>query len=341
MHTSLFHMSMLALAGVAGASFAWPIKHFKGWRWEHVWVGQALTSNIAFPLATLALLWPQFRSYTGDVSVGRYAAMVMLGMAWGLGGIGYGLSLVLLGLSFTYSIIFSVTTVFGALLPMWIGLRARPAHLVSFSLGLGLCLTGIIVIASAAARREREASGQADTSGILAMPVPPLAYKTALLLAVLAGFFSAAMGLALVVNEDLVNHLVKGGVSSVLAPLIVWVPLGLGSALVALVFGLWCVRRSASVRCFYQSHPMRNWFLVSLMGVLGFGVLLLYGLGSTARGHPPRNVSWAVYMTVYILAGNGIGLLTREWEYCSPGTYVQLAAGIALLLGAIASLAAS
>jgi L-rhamnose-H+ transport protein len=267
--------------------------------------------------------------------------MVMLGMAWGLGGIGYGFSLVLLGLSFTYSVIFSVTTIFGALLPMWIGLRVRPAHLASFSLGLGLCVAGIIVIASAAARREREASGQADTSAILAMPVPPLSYKAALLLAVLAGFFSAAMGLALVINEDLVNHLVTCGVSSVLAPLIVWVPLGLGSALVALIFGLWCVRRSASVRCFYQSHPWRNWFLVSLMGVLGFGVLLLYGLGSTARGHPPRNVSWAIYMTVYILAGNGIGLLTREWARCSPRTYAQLAAGIALLLGAIVSLAVS
>jgi hypothetical protein len=234
-----------------------------------------------------------------------------------------------------------VTTVFGALLPLWIGLRIRPAHLLSFSLGLGLCVAGIAVIASAAARREREASGQAKTSGILAMPVPPLSYPTALLVAVLSGLFSAAMGLALVINEDLVNHLVKGGVSPVLAPLMVWVPLGLGSALVAIVFGLWCVLRSASVRCFYQSHPWHNWFLVTLMGVLGFGVLLLYGLGSTARGHPPRNVSWAIYMTVYILAGNGIGLLTREWEHCSRGTNVQLAVGVALLLGAIGFLAGS
>jgi L-rhamnose-H+ transport protein len=334
-------MSMLALAGVAGASFAWPIKHFKGWRWEHVWVGQALTSNIAFPLATLALLWPLFRSYTGDVPVGRYVAIVMLGMAWGLGGIGYGLSLVLLGLSFTYSIIFSVTTVFGALLPMWIGLRARPAHVASFGVGLGLCVAGITVIARAAARRETEAAGHANVSRILAMPVPQLSYRASLFLAIVAGFFSAAMGLALVINEDLVNHLVNCGVSSVLAPLIVWVPLGLGSALIALVFGFWCARRSASAHCFYQSHPLWNWFLVCLMGVLGFGVLLLYGLGSTASGHPPKNVSWAVYMTVYILAGNGIGLLTREWEHCSPGTYVQLAAGIALLLGAVASLAVS
>jgi L-rhamnose-H+ transport protein len=341
MHTTAFNLVLLALAGVMGASFAWPMKHFRGWRWEHVWIGQALTSNLAFPLLTLGLLWPLFRGYLVEVSAGRLALMVLLGMAWGLGGIGYGLCVVLLGLSFTYSVIFSVTTVFGALLPMWICLRGRSAHLASFSLGLGLCVAGITAIARAAARREREAPAQTGSTEPLAIPVPSLSYRTSLLIAVLAGFFSAAMGLALVINEDLVNHLVQGGISPAMAPLIVWAPLGVGSAIVALAFGFWCVERSGSFHCFYQSNPLRNWSLVSVMGALGFGVLLLYGLGSTASGHPPKNVSWAVYMTVFILGGNGIGLLTREWEHCSSGTYAQLAAGIALLLGAIASLAVS
>jgi len=341
MHATVFNLVMLTLAGVAGASFAWPMKHFRGWRWEHVWIGQALTSTLAFPLLILALLWPIFRAYMSEVPAGRLVVTVMLGTAWGLGGIGYGLCLVLLGLSFTYSVIFSVTTVFGALLPMWIGLRARPAHLLTFSLGLALCVTGIAVIANAAARRKDESSGRDSLSEMLAMPVPRLSYRTSLLLAILAGLFSAAMGLALVINEDLVNHLIQGGVSPVLAPLIVWVPLGVGSTLVALIFGLWCALRSASVRVFHQSHPLRNWLLASLMGTLGFGVLLLYGLGSTATGHPPRNVSWAVYMTVYILAGNGIGLLTGEWERCSLRTYMQLAVGITFLLGAIVSLGVS
>jgi L-rhamnose-H+ transport protein len=339
MQTSAFNLVMLALAGVAGASFAWPMKHFRGWRWENVWIGQALSSNVVFPLLAVALLWPLFRGYLSEIPPGRLAVIFLLGMAWGLGGIGYGLCLVLLGLSFTYSVILSMTTIFGALLPMWIGLWARPAHLASFSLGLGLCVAGIIVIAGAAARREREVSGQVNASGAMPMPVPRLSYKVSLLLAVVAGIFSAAMGVALVINEDLVNHLVQRGVSPVLAPLRVWIPLDLGSAWVSLVFGFWCASRSGSLRCFYQSHPGRNWFLVGLMGVLGFGGLLLYGLGSTAAGHPPRNVSWAVYMTVYILAGNSIGLLTREWEHCSRRTYAQLAAGIALLLGAIVSLA--
>ena len=332
------NLLMLALAGVAGASFAWPMKYFRGWRWEHVWIGQALTSNLTFPLLTLALVWPLFRMQVAQAPAWRFGLVILLGMAWGLGGIGYGLSLVLLGLSFTYSVIFSVTTIFGALLPLWIGLRDRPTHIAGFVLGLGLCVAGIVAIAGAAARRDEERAGQADTSATLAVPVPPFSHKAALLVALVSGFFSAAMGLALVINEGFVKQVIQSGVSPTLAPLIVWVPLGMGSALVSLAFGFWCVRRSGSVHCFYQSHPLRNWFLVILMGVLGFSVLLLYGLGSTAQGHPSSNVSWAVYMSVYILAGNAIGILTREWKSCSAGTYWRLVAGITLLVSAIASL---
>ena len=241
MHTTFFNLAMLALAGVAGASFAWPMKHFRGWRWEHVWIGQALTCNLAFPLLMLAFLWPLFRGFVAEVPAGRFALMVLLGMAWGLGGIGYGLCLTLLGLSFTYSVIFSVTTIFGALLPMWIGLHARPAHPLSFSLGLGLCIAGITVIARAAARRE---SGELQVS-----PTPPeswpylsrrISYKSSLLLAVLAGLFSAAMGLALVINEDLCEPSGSRRGFASAGPADCVGSARLGSSFVALGFGFWC-----------------------------------------------------------------------------------------------------
>lgn len=55
------NVTILVLAGAAQASFALPMKHFRGWRWEHVWVGQALTSNLIFPMVFLAINWPQLR----------------------------------------------------------------------------------------------------------------------------------------------------------------------------------------------------------------------------------------------------------------------------------------
>ncbi|MHB8655730.1 MAG: L-rhamnose/proton symporter RhaT [Terriglobia bacterium] len=341
MDIPFFNLAMLALAGIAGASFGLPMKYFRGWRWEHVWIGQSLTANVVFPLATLLFFWPIFKTHLTSVPTGRYLALVVLGMIWGLGGIGYGLSLALFGLSFTYSVLFSVTTICGAVLPLWIGLRARPAHPFAFWLGLGFCLAGTVLVARAAARRSREREHISGPTNVLPIPVPQLSYTGSLCLALLAGVFSASMGLALVVNEDLVDSLLKVGISPVIAPLIVWAPLGLGAGLVAISYGLWCAFRSSSLRSFYRAHPRRNWTLVNLMGVLGFGVLLLYGFGASAQGHPTKNVAWAVYMASFILSGNGIGVLTQEWQDCSRHTRLQLLGGIVFLLGAIGSLAVS
>lgn len=85
-NASIFGLAALALAGVAGASFAWPMKYVRGWRWEHVWVGQALTSNVIVPLFTLVLVWPLFRGYMAGVPAGRYATLFLMGVTWGLGG---------------------------------------------------------------------------------------------------------------------------------------------------------------------------------------------------------------------------------------------------------------
>lgn len=341
MSASYSELLILALAGFAGAAFGWPMKYFRGWAWEHVWVGQSLTSNLIYPLATLAVLWPLFRATATSISPVHYFELISLGVLWGIGGIGYGLSLTNLGLSFTYSVLFSVTTVCGAVLPLWIGQGNRPAHMLAFCLGLTLCVSGTVVLARAGAARSKGRVDPGTQIGPLAMPLPQLSYVSSLLLALIAGVFSASMGLALVLNAHLVNGLIKHGVSSVVAPLIVWAPLGVGAGLVAISYGVLCALGAGSLPSFHREHPVWNWTLVNLMGVLGFGGMLLYGLGASGRGHPPENVAWATYMASFILSGNGIGLLTNEWKDCKRRTLVQLFFGVAMLLGAIGTLGIS
>lgn len=341
MESNLSSVVALILAGVAGASFAWPMKHFRGWRWEHVWTGQALTSNFVFPLVTLACVWPVVGAYMSGVPARRYVALFLMGAAWGVGGLGYGMSIVLLGLSFTYSVVFSVTTVCGALLPFWISSRVRPVHLGSFFIGLLCCVLGTLAMARAAARRDREVLTAAGRSSVLPMPVPAMSYASALAVALVAGVFSAAMGLALAQGEDLVNGLAVRGASAVIAPLVVWIPVYAGSTVVALSYGLCCVARSKCAASFVRPHAFWNWTLVNGMGVLGFGAVLLYGFGASAQGHLPKNVAWAVYMTSFILCGNCLGVAIDEWKNCSRRTYSEFAGGVVLLVAAIGYLARS
>jgi L-rhamnose-H+ transport protein len=329
----------LVVAGLLQASFAVPMKYFRGWRWEQVWVGQALASNVVLPgivlLAALMKRPAQFPGFTPE----QWLVLGTLGAVWGAGGIGYGLSLVLLGISFTYSVVFSATTLAGVILPLALGWNAPPAHAMWFICGLALCLAGTFTLARAGARRENEQGPEADGRNQLPVPVHRLPYAAALLMALVAGVFSSGLGLALAWGEGLVREMTRGGASPVIAPLVVWIPAFLGSALVTMAYGLWCSLRSDSLPAFWRATPGWNWMLVSAMGILGFGGIALYGIGATAHRHLPENVAWGIYMSSFILSGNLLGVLAKEWRGCSRRTYLMFGGGVTFLLGAILTLA--
>lgn len=333
-------ITVLMLAGAAQASFALPMKYFRRWRWEHVWVGQALTSNVVFPMALLALNWPKLRDAFAGVSLGHWAALFLCGVVWGVGGIGYGISLTSLGLSFTYSLVFGITTLTGALLPLgWPGLSHATDSIPLFVAGLTFCIVGAIAFGYAGERRQQERNlGYAQTLDLV-MPVPRLSFSAALIIAVLAGLFSASMGLALSFNDGLVASAMRLGATPLIAPLVVWVPLSIGSAFVALTYGLGCGARTHSIPLFWQKFSARNWLLTAGMGAFGFGGMLLYGLGATGQHHPSKGVAWAIYMCAFILMGNALGVFTGEWRNCTRRTHLVLGGGIGALLGAVVFLA--
>ncbi len=332
-------IAILALAGITQASFAWPMRYFRGWRWEHVWVGQALTANLIFPIAFLALNWPKLRDAFAGVSFGQWAALFLFGVLWGIGGIGYGISLTSLGLSFTYSLVFGITTLAGALLPLfWPGL-SHPRDPILFVAGLTLCIAGSIAFSRAGERRQRERQLLHAQTLDLVMPVPRLSFSAALIIAIFAGLFSASMGLALSFNDDLVKGAMRLGATPLIAPLVVWIPLSLGAGFIALAYGMGCGLRFHSIPFFWRKFAARNWLLTAGMGILGFGGMLLYGLGASGRHHPSKGVAWGLYMCAFILMGNALGFFTGEWQNCSRRTRVLLGGGIGALLGAVVSLA--
>lgn len=331
----------LALAGVAGAAFAWPMKHVRGWRWEHVWIGQAFTSNLFFPLIALVAFWPRLGPYFLRMSPGEAAPLIGMGAVWGLGGIGFGLSLVLLGFSFTYSVLFSITILAGAVLPLLRHTTTGPAHAVPFTIGLASCVFAAAMLGQAGARRAIEQNSVGPKLESLPMPLPNVGYRLGLLLAMAAGLFSAFQGLALTLSAHRVDSLIKEGISPVVAPMIIWCPVYLGSALIAFTYGLYYVIRGHTLGLFWQLGAGRNWLIVHAMGILGFGGVLLYGQGASGAGHPAKNVAWALYMTFFILSGTCLGFAIAEWRGCSRTTHAWLLGGVLLLVVAVLSLAAS
>src|SRR5258708_7024686 len=135
---------LLALSGGLQACFALPVKHFRQWRWEQMWVAQSATSNLLFPLLWAVLLPGTFWSLAAKIPLSHWMAAYAWGVLWGLGGVAYGLTLTTLGISFSYSFVFGTTTLTGALLPLILHRVEKARYPLLFAAGLMLCLLAIV-----------------------------------------------------------------------------------------------------------------------------------------------------------------------------------------------------
>lgn len=336
MPNAAFSFAFLALAGLAQALFALPVKRFREWRWENMWLAQSVTCNLLAPALWAALLPDHFWTVFGSVEWQDLIELYGWGILWGIGGVAYGLTLTRLGASFAYSFVFGTTTLVGSIAPVLLAVTAMPQRVALFATGLVVCVAATTGSAIAA-----QGASEDEAARHLSMPFEVRSYATALVLAILAGFFSASYGMAYSLAFPIVETAEKAGLSPESAPLVVSLPIYWGAASFAIPFGLTCAIRSHSIRSFFVSRPFRNWTLAVLMAVFGVGGVFLYGIGSSMPGRPAPNVSFGVFMSFFVLAGNAVGLITGELRSRSRRANALLTASIVGLVVAAWLLRAS
>lgn len=317
---------LLAAAGALQAAFALPVPYFQQWRWEHMWIAQATTSNLLFPALFALFLPPRFWFAAASLPASHYWICGALGLLWGVGGIAYGLTLARLGISFAYSFVFGVTTLTGALLPVFLRTVGGPLHPGFFSAGLALSVASVGWIAWL--RR--------SCVSVNPMPLPfhSPPYSAAVWIALFAGVFSAGYGLAFTAGFPAVSSLMRQGIAPESAAWIVALPVYAGSAAAAFAVALPCAVRSGSLREIVTNQPAHNWLLALFMGVSGTGGVVLYNTGSSISGHLEPNVSFGVFMTFFVASGNLMGLAAGEFRSASARTRITLALSILVLIAA-------
>jgi L-rhamnose-H+ transport protein len=99
------------------------------------------------------------------------------------------------------------------------------------------------------------------------------------------------------------------------------------------------MRKQHSVRFFFLRGAGRNWILGALMGMLWFGGLSLYGLGSPHMGALGTSLGWPLLMGTIILTSNAGGWIAGEWAGANREIQSYLCGGMAIILLALGILA--
>jgi L-rhamnose-H+ transport protein len=196
------------IGGFASATNFIPFRQIRRWSWEIYWIIQGFAAWIVAPIVLASIfvphLWPilgeAYRTHPRSLQLA-----FLFGVAWGVGGITFGLAIRYLGIALGYAIALGLCAFFGTLVPPFVN-RIGPlnqreilvmAHATSgkvILLGVAICVLGVAVNGAAGYWKEKELTpekkaeaGERDYS-----------FGKGISIAILAGFMSSffAFGLA-------------------------------------------------------------------------------------------------------------------------------------------------
>jgi L-rhamnose-H+ transport protein len=323
-------LALTVLSGICSGNSMLPMKFARRWQWENTWLVFSLFSLLILPWALAFLLAGNLRSLYCSLLPGQLLLPLILGIAWGVAQVLFGLSIARLGQALSFAIVISLGSLGGTLVPLIFKNRAvfgtsNGALILS---GLAVMLAGIVLSARAGGQREQGVKRESGGG-----------YAMALALAVLCGLLAPMINYSFVFGQEIAARAVQLGVSPIRAAYTVWPVTLAGGLLPNLAYCLYLLSKKKTWNVFRGPWLPDAGFAV-LMAVLWMGAVAIYGVASVCLGVLGTSVGWGLIQILSIMSANIGGLLAGEWAAAPGSARRTLYAGLALLTVATVMLAA-
>jgi L-rhamnose-H+ transport protein len=356
----LLGTALHALGAISSSVCYAPQKQVKNWSWQTYWLAQASFCWFLLPILGAILTIPHLGQVLSEAPKLSMLASFVLGMAYGIGGTAFGISIRYIGFSLTYAIAVGLSSVLGTLIPplvkphlaqllAWLeslgtGEPARAVVQEGFAAilaktGAGWVMAGVVIgtcgIAMCGiAGRLKELDLQAHDEKT------EFCLSKGLFLSVLAGVLSAVYGFALEAGEPIADVATKYG-ADVYRGNVTYIFSNTGAFVTTALYCLYLHHKHKSLGELIElpagpeeaSLPL-NFAMAALTGLLWYAQFFFYNLGHVRMGDY-KFTSWAIHMIMLVLASNLIAILFREWRGCGPATRAMIGCALAVLIVAI------
>jgi L-rhamnose-H+ transport protein len=328
-----------AVGALLSANCYAPQKYIKRWSWEIFWMTQAAWCWLLWPIIGAAATIPQLGLVLAEAPRDRMLLSFLMGLAYGVGGTAFNVSIRFIGFSLTYAIAVGLSSILGTLVPPLV--RGQFEMILSRAgsrwvlAGVAAGVAGIVACGVAGRMKEQDLRGASgDQRGEFSL------WK-GLALSLVAGVLSAVYGFALEVAApiaDLAEHygagIWKGNVS--------YLFVNTGAFVTALLYSLWLARKNNSLKELIRlpggagkSSLKWNYTFALLTGTLWYGQFFFYNLGHVRLGTQYAFSSWAIHMILLVLFSNLVGVLFKEWRGCRVPTLATVTLGFVVLCAAV------
>jgi hypothetical protein len=316
-------------AGIMNGSFALPTKHIKTWNFENIWLNFAIWAFLILPWVTILILDPSLVNVYKAMPMNTLFILLIGGFLFGLGQMCFALALRTIGLGLGFVINIGLGTGLGCLLPL-LTLNANriytPAGMVTIA-GIGLIILGLLL--SYSAGRQRDKAAQATTTH------KSSAYHFSILLAILAGLFSAGQNYTFALTGNMHELALAAGADPLSASIIIWPPFLTCSLIPYMLYMLYLHKKNDSFKRYRESGIFTNNLLGIVMAFFWFGSLAIYSKASLMIGALGPVIAWPLFMVLIILTSNFWSWRHKEWDGCSTEIKRRMIASIACLVFAV------
>jgi L-rhamnose-H+ transport protein len=327
------------LGGLSSASFYVPYRRIRGWSWEIFWLTGGIFSWLIAPWLFAIFNTQDLAGVLGGAPQSTLFWCWFWGVAWGFGGLTFGLTMRYLGLSLGMAVALGLTTVIGTLgPPIFRGTLGDLASETSGQvtlLGIVITLIGIVVVAKAGSAKEREVGGAANEG------VAEFDLKRGILLAVFSGIMSGCFAWGLDAGQPIREATLAAGTTPLLQGLPVLCVVLLGGLTTNLIWCAYLIFKNRSAgewvgKAKTDSAPrmplLANYLLAALGGTLWYFQFFFYSMGESQMGRYGFS-SWTLHMASIILFSTIWGFALKEWAGASAKTKGLVWTGITLLVG--------
>jgi L-rhamnose-H+ transport protein len=331
------------LGGLSSASFYVPYRRIRAWSWEIFWLVGGVFSWLIAPWLFASIQTHDLLGVLGGTPRQTLMWCWFWGLMWGFGGLTFGLTMRYLGLSLGMAVALGLTTVIGTLGPPifhgTIGqLAATPSGRMTF-LGIVITLVGIVVVATAGKRKERDLGDDPSRQSVTEFNLPK-----GIAIAIFSGIMSGCFAWGLDAGQPIRERTLAAGTDALWQGLPVLCVVLLGGFTTNFIWCGWLILKNRSAAQLVgretpafsgeaSERPplLRNYLLAALGGTLWYFQFFFYTMGESQMGRYGFS-SWTLHMASIILFSTLWGFALKEWAGIRTSTRSLVWIGIGTLL---------
>ena len=320
------------LGGTSAGTLSWPMKLQKKFQFEHCWFPGMIFGLFVLPWAITLLFCPNAIEAYRSVNVSYIIKSNLFSLAWGVGNVLLGLSLVRIGASLSFAILSGIGIPLGVIVPMVMkgtglfqdapNLNSPPGYMI---LGATVViLIGVLFVAFAGFGRDKmldKSDVKAGSGGFLG----------GLIMCVASGFCSVGPSFAFIYSQEpIIKAMTERGAAQWPATISVWALGMFLGGMVNVVYPVILLTKNRSWKVITE-NPKE----IGLSCIVGLNLFLAFSmwfLGMLLLGPLGASVGFGIFFVMQILGGQGLGLISGEWRGVKGKPVYQMLIAIVLLV---------